>query len=259
MPRCPNCNRETMRTEDWACQWCGYPLPSGAYKKVAKTYKQLREERLQKPEPTIEPEAGAVLESQKEPIPEAEPIPEEIPILLPKQETIKEPEMESKVETAAELEEEAETAQEGETELEVELETRAETAEEPEAKTEPEEEIEQIQEPEPEAEPPAMELTVEELLAAYEADEAAADEKFVNKVLRLTGVVSMIDIKDKLETHYIRLTGAEGDLLQSVQCVFNKKHKAALEELEKGQTIAVQGTYNGSMIAIRMVNCVLVP
>ncbi len=221
MPRCPNCSRETMRTEDWACQWCGYPLLSGSYKKIPKTYKQLKEERLYKPEP--EPEAEQVPESQKKPVPEVEPIPEEIPILLPK----------------PELEREAEPIQERESGPELE-----------------EEEAEPVQESEPE--PAAMELTVEELLSAYETDEVAADAKFVNNILRVTGVVAMIDIKDKLDTHYIRLTGAEGNLLQSVQCVFDKKHAPALEQLEKGQTVTVQGTYNGSIIAIRMVDCVLV-
>jgi membrane protease YdiL (CAAX protease family)/DNA-directed RNA polymerase subunit RPC12/RpoP len=46
MPRCPNCGRKALRTEDWACQWCGYPLLSKSYKKIPKTYKELREEKL---------------------------------------------------------------------------------------------------------------------------------------------------------------------------------------------------------------------
>jgi len=45
MPGCPNCGRQTMRTEDWVCQWCGYPLLSRAYKKIDKTYKEIQEER----------------------------------------------------------------------------------------------------------------------------------------------------------------------------------------------------------------------
>jgi hypothetical protein len=285
MPRCPNCSRETLRTEDWACQWCGYPLSSSSYKKIPKTYKQLKEERLHKPEPIQkrEPEPGAkpVLESQAEPIPEAkkeaEKIPEAIPILLPKpelereagpiQEIKPEPEPELKAEPEAEpvLESKIEPVSESEKEAELMQERKPEP--EPESKAEPEtqpeleSEVETIPESEKEAElePAAMELTVEELLSAYETDEVVADAKFVNKILRVTGVVAMIDIKNKLETHYIRLTGAEEDLLQSVQCVFNKKHAPALEQLEKGQTVTVQGTYNGSIIAIRMVDCVLVP
>jgi len=171
---------------------------------IPKTYRQLKEERLhkpepvpeqkleQEPEPTFEPEAEPVLESQREPIPEAE------------------------------------------------------------------QEVEPIQKRKPEPEPVAMELTVDELLSAYATDEVAADAKFVNKLLRVTGVVAMIDVKDMLDTHYIRLTGTERNLLQSVQCMFDKKHAPILKQLEKGQTVTVHGEYNGSIIAIRMIDCTLV-
>lgn len=236
MPRCPNCNRETLRTEDWACQWCGYPLLSGFYKKIPKTYKQLKEERLHKLE------AVEVGEPEPEFEKRAEPIPEEIPILLPKPEPIPEPE--SKVETIAEPEEEIEPLQEPEPETEAKLESEIETV--------PEIEKEAV------LETPALELVVEEILSAYETDESAANERFLNKVLRVTGVVATIDIKDRLETHYIRLTGAEGDLMRSIQCVFDKKYAPALEQMEKGQTVTVQGKYIGSIIAIRMVDCVLI-
>ena len=66
--KCPNCHREALRTEDLACQWCGYPLTSRSYKKIAKTYEELREERLYTiglakpvPEPIVLPmvETGA--------------------------------------------------------------------------------------------------------------------------------------------------------------------------------------------------------
>jgi hypothetical protein len=46
MPKCPNCGLETLRTEDWACQWCGYPLISSSYKKIPKTYNQLKQKSL---------------------------------------------------------------------------------------------------------------------------------------------------------------------------------------------------------------------
>jgi ribosomal protein L37AE/L43A len=46
MKKCPNCDRPTKRTLDWACQWCGYPLVSKSYKEIPKTFRQLKEERL---------------------------------------------------------------------------------------------------------------------------------------------------------------------------------------------------------------------
>jgi hypothetical protein len=42
---CPNCGQQTLRTKDWVCQWCGYPLLSKAYKRIDKKYNKLQEEK----------------------------------------------------------------------------------------------------------------------------------------------------------------------------------------------------------------------
>lgn len=212
MLKCPNCGLKTTRTEDWACQWCGYPLLSRSYARIPKTYKQAKEEGLFKPKP----------------MPKSEPEPEPVP--------------------QPELEPEPEPILESEPALESEREPILEPQREPEL----------VPEPELEPTPVAMELTVEELFSAYEADGVAADAKFVNKLLKVTGVVAMIDVKDMLDTHTIRLTGAERNLLQSVRCLFDKKHATALNQLTIGQTVTVQGKYDGSIIEIRMIDCVLV-
>jgi len=242
MPKCPNCGLETLRTEDWACQWCGSPLLSSAYKMIPKTYKQLKQEGLYEakpiPESKLEPEPVAMLESEPEPVLESqrEPIPE------PEREVEPVPESKLEPEPVAMLESEPEPV----------LESQREPI------PEPEREVEPVPESKLEPEPVAMELTVEELLSAYATDGVAADTKFANKLLRVTGVVAMIDVKDMLDTHYIRLTGAERNLLQSVRCFFDKKHAPVLQQLVIGQTVTVQGIYNGSIIEIRMMDCVLV-
>ncbi|MCK4863659.1 MAG: hypothetical protein KAS25_05140, partial [Dehalococcoidales bacterium] len=69
MPACPNCGRKTMRTEDWACQWCGYPLLSGAYKKIDKTYREIQEERSSAWR-SVSPEPEPEFEFKPEPQPE---------------------------------------------------------------------------------------------------------------------------------------------------------------------------------------------
>ena len=70
MPRCPNCARETMRTEDWACMYCGYPLISRAFKKIEKTYRQIKEERLMGVSQDAEEEApeAPVKKQEKKPV-----------------------------------------------------------------------------------------------------------------------------------------------------------------------------------------------
>jgi hypothetical protein len=75
MPACPNCGRQTLRTKDWACQWCGYPLISRAYKIIDKTYKELQEERslpskYEEAETDTIPEPEVQAEKQPEPKPE---------------------------------------------------------------------------------------------------------------------------------------------------------------------------------------------
>jgi len=287
MAKCHNCGRETLRTEDWACQWCGHPLLYGSFKKIDKTYRQLKEERLNRtvreekiiqepemepeiekeiepkqdlevikriklePEQELEEETNVIQEINKEPVQETEP-----------EEKVEEIETELVVEPETEPSQAVEDINEAEVETEEEIKQEPEVAEEPVVEeiqeTEPETELIQEHEPEPELENADMELTVTEILAAYDEDDVAADEKFVNKILRVTGTVSMIDIKAKLDTHYIRLAGSGGDPWQSVQCIFDKKHSSALGELEKGQTVTAQGRYSGSIIAIRMVDCVLI-
>ena len=73
MASCPNCGRRTLRTKDWVCQWCGYPLLYGGFKMIDKTYKEIQEESTstyKSEEPEAEPEY------QYEPEPEPEPKPE---------------------------------------------------------------------------------------------------------------------------------------------------------------------------------------
>ena len=244
MSRCHNCGRETLRTEDWACQWCGYPLVSGSFGKIEKTYRQLKEERLRKPEeePAPEPEPGLEREIEQIEVPESEEEPKK------EEESVQETEPESEIEQ--EIKPEEGVLDKAEAKAGTELVSALEIEQETEPVPEPE--------PEPELKPAEMELTVSELFTAYEDDDIAASERFANKILRITGVVSLIDVKNISDTHYIRLTGSEGDLMQSVQCMFDKKYAYLLCKLEKGQVVTVQGRYNGSIIAMRMVDCFLI-
>lgn len=232
MPKCPNCHRETVRTEDWACQLCGYPLLSESYRKIPKTYRQLQEEKQHKtyeqespareePEPASEPEPE--LMSEPGPVPQAESAPELEPEPVPQLEPASEPEPEP----------------------------------EPVPQPEPAPELE----PEPESEPmpPEIEITVGEMLSAYEENGEAADAKFKNKILKVTGIVKRIEAKDTLDIYYITLTDAEKTLLLiDVRCFFDRKHGPELNLLTSGQTVTVQGKYDGSMINIRMSDCFLV-
>jgi len=235
MRKCPNCGRTTARTEDWACQWCGYPLLSESYKKIPKTYKQLKEEELYRQELPVGEEAVAsplpnhgtlplthTLEPEHEPVPEPEaelaPEPEHEPVPEPEPELMPEPQPEPMLEPEAEpmLESEA-------------VPTRT-----------------------------AIEVTVEGLYSAYSVNKVAADAKFANKILKVTGVVDKIFVKDIYDIYYIILTSAEKKEEWNVRCTFDKKDVPELNRLTAGQTVTVQGKYDGYKMHIRMRDCVLV-
>jgi hypothetical protein len=168
MPRCPNCGRETLRTEDWACQWCGNPLLSDAFKKIDKTYRQLQEERASEGSSAFgeEPEPAAVTTVEVEPVP-SPPQPE----VEAAPEAPAPPEPISEVETEAKAEDEIEPS---------EPEVKPPAEEEPVAEAEPTDvaEIESEAEPEPEVKPPAVEEPVAEAepAAVAEAESEAEPE-----------------------------------------------------------------------------------
>ena len=134
MPRCPNCGRETQRTEDWACQWCGHPLLSGAFKRIPKTYRELQEERSlnASPAPEEEPEPAPGAEAEVEPKPPPAPVPEPTP-----------------APPEAEAEPEAPPSPEPAAAAEAEVEVEREPAPPPEPETETIESSEPIKELEP--------------------------------------------------------------------------------------------------------------
>jgi DNA-directed RNA polymerase subunit RPC12/RpoP len=261
MPKCPNCGQETARTMDWACQWCGYPLLSKAYKKIPKTYKQLKSELKSKPELELEPTPELELEPEPEPEPVLKPEPEPEPVLEPEPEPKPEPELvlEPEPKPIPEPELVPEPEPEPKPELEPVLEPEPKPIPEPELVPEPEPEPKPELEPvpEPELEPTEKEITVEGLYSAY-GDKITADAKLMDKILKVTGVVDKIVVNDIHEIYYIILTGAEKKEEQHVRCTFDKKDGPELNRLTEGQTVTVQGKYDGYRINIILGDCALV-
>ena len=277
MAKCPNCGREAARTKDWVCEWCGYPLPDGSFKTIGKTFRELKEERLsgqpvvQEKEtapPVIEIRPEALSKLRPQPAKKPEPPPSPTPAVKPPSEVktppaSKPPEPPVQPKPAARPEPVAEVKPQPIPK--VAPETRAEPSAgvkpplPPEKKTEPVA-AQPAPPPEVKAAPPAadLQLTVAELLSAYEADGVAADARFTNKILKITGVVDKINVKDSLNIYSITLNSPKKTtLLQGVRCVFDKTYGNALNQLSSGQTVTVQGKYTGSVIDISIRDCIL--
>jgi len=284
MPKCPNCGRETLRTEDWACQWCGHPLLSGAFKKIPKTYRELQEERGYKLMPVLEDEPEPAPVAAVEVEPAAPPVPEPQPpaMLEPEPETAPatpappEPVAEVEAEVKAESEVEPSPEPEGEPVVEekpiaeaepvavAEAEAETEPAPEPVTEIEPEVKVAPAAEPvaatalEPDAATGAISATVEGLNASFNSDKAGTNNKLLNKVLKVTGTVEKVFAKDHLDIFYIILAGAGGPSTWQVRCTFSREHSTYLSRLTDGQTVTVQGTYVGYERNIILKECSLV-
>ena len=233
MPDCPNCGRSTMRTEDWACRYCGYPLLSGSYKKVDKTYRQLKQEEG-------DGQVAPVVEARP---PAPEPAPEPEPEMAAEPEPEPEPEPESEPEDAADAE--------------------PEPAAEPEPKPRRARRVsapKKAPAAKPAAEPASgmAEMDVEELYAAFAADKVAADEKLADTVFRATGVVDKVMVEEIHDIYYIILTGVPKRDEWNLRCTFDKEHGAQLVQLAEGQKVTVQGEYDGYRKNILMRDCILV-
>ncbi len=222
MARCPNCGRQSVRTKDWSCRWCGYPLFSRAYKKIDKTYREL-----------------------KRGTPFRQPVVEEA---IPGQGL-----KELKAEPAAKPGHEPE----------VEVEAEEEPVSEPEPVLEAEAEVEAVPNTEeeltPEPEPVVMEMTVDELLSVYETEGKEADKRFANQILRIKGPINKIEARPALNIYYISLVRTEKDRSpQSVRCVFGSRSGRGLGKLTAGQTVTVQGRYEGTITDVSLRDCSLV-
>lgn len=92
----------------------------------------------------------------------------------------------------------------------------------------------------------AIATTASKLVADYKANEVAADEKYKNRLLVVTGSVASIG-KDIMDNPYVTLSSGEQYDFRSVQCTFDDDHIAKASKLKKGMKISVTGTCKGLM------------
>jgi hypothetical protein len=263
MPACPNCGRPTLRTRDWACQWCGYPLLSRAYKKIDKTYKEIQEEKFPvsqelSPEPEVRPQPV----SKPRPQPTPPPKPEAIVTPPPRPEPIKPPPPEPEVKPPPEPAPVPEAAPQTESKSESVLVTPP-----PAAASAPQ--LAPRPEPEPLPEPPPVALpdldaitensvlTVDELDALYKENRLAAHAKLTNKTVRINGFVEKVFIRDHIDVRYIVLTGARKKVVWPVRCTFSRESISQMSRLAVGQEVTLLGKYDSYGKNIIFKDCVL--
>jgi hypothetical protein len=290
MAACPNCGRRTLRTKDWVCQWCGYPLLGGGYKPIDKTYKELQEERnpsFKSEDQESEPEYKYKPEPEPEPEPDPKPEPGWKIKKAPK------PSYQSKPRIEPELEPEPEIQPEPRPVIQPEARKAPPPVSQPRMepsrpkpvepvllpKTEPAPQLQQpvaLSQPElpPRPEPPVApqpeaitvpslgsitngtQLSIDQIDALFRADIGGAHEALKEKTIVVKGFVNKVFIRDHLEIRYLILTGAR-KVTWSARCQFDKENSPAMSRLSEGQAVAMKAKYDGYSKNIIFKECAL--
>lgn len=100
----------------------------------------------------------------------------------------------------------------------------------------------------------AIKVTAAQLYSDYEANEVAADSKYKNKKVEVSGTISNIG-KDILDTPYVALVVSPNNPIFSVQCMFDKSAQSQLANLTKDSKITLTGIVSGKMANIIVKDC----
>jgi hypothetical protein len=104
----------------------------------------------------------------------------------------------------------------------------------------------------------AISVTAEALASAYAANEVAADDKYKEKLVEVTGTIVTI-AKDFLNDPYVTLSDGTELSFNNPQCSFSKDRASEVSVLTKGEKVRLQGRVSGAVIGTVMIQrCMVV-
>lgn len=103
----------------------------------------------------------------------------------------------------------------------------------------------------------AIKVTASQLYSDYEANEVAADAKYKDKKVEITGTISSIG-KDLMDTPYVVLVVSPNNPVFSVQCMFDKSEQSKLASLSKDSKIVLSGKVSSKLGNVIVRDCSIV-
>lgn len=98
---------------------------------------------------------------------------------------------------------------------------------------------------------PEFQVTADELMTSYEADEAGADVNYLDKIIEVTGTVDeVITNEDNSVTVALTTSG-----LGRVNCTLRKTESS---DIESGTEMTLRGECKGYLIDVIMTNCSII-
>lgn len=101
--------------------------------------------------------------------------------------------------------------------------------------------------------PPEISVKISsvELFGEYSDNEVAADEKYKNKWLEVSGKITEFGKDVLTDEPYVELSSGKNDMdLTSVKCTFRDEHASDIAKMKKGQKVTVRGQCAGMTIKI---------
>ena len=99
-----------------------------------------------------------------------------------------------------------------------------------------------------------IQITASELLSAFEADESAANAKFLDKIVAVTGEVRETSTTEEGVTTIVLDTGSA---MSGIVCELDTLTEHPKTDFQPGETITVKGVCTGMLMDVVLVRCVV--
>lgn len=96
-------------------------------------------------------------------------------------------------------------------------------------------------------------LTAEALLADFNKDETAANTKYLDKVIAVSGKVT--EVKLEAASGQATVTLDSGDPMAAVTCSFYNDEIASVKQLKQGDNVVVKGKCTGKLMDVVLNKC----
>lgn len=97
------------------------------------------------------------------------------------------------------------------------------------------------------AAPASVSISANQLWADYKANEVAADDRYKDKILTVSGIVKEIG-KDITDQMYVTMQVGDQFDINTVQCMLATDQKTFVAQLQKGQQVRVKGECKGATV-----------
>lgn len=100
---------------------------------------------------------------------------------------------------------------------------------------------------------PDVVLSTAELFKAFESDEDEANEKYLGKIIQISGVINSINSS---EGEVVSLGLETGDMLAGLTCLLDEVDKKHRQDFKEGERVTLNCICTGKLMDIELNRCV---